>query len=655
MTAVLLFHAGFNFFNENALKGGFLGVDVFFVLSGYLISSIIIADFEKGTFSFRDFYARRIRRIIPLLVVVMACTLPLAWIYMLPNAMVEYSYSALSALLFSSNFWFWLEDSYWAEPSALKPLLHTWSLSVEEQFYVLFPALLVVLLRFARRHALLIIASIGLCSLIAAEISLAGQRDASFYLLPTRVWELFSGTMLALLQAIRGRKARPLFRLTLPTLGAAMVGASFFLFDEQTRHPSILTAIPIAGTMMIVWFSGGKDVLTKLLTLGPVVWLGKISYGLYLWHFPVFAFGLMIAPEPTRYDKALWIMFSVGMAAATFYSIETPARRSPRVRTVLVLIVTGVALLATLYASIVINKGFASRMPAILAEDFDQEPWKNMTNDQGQYCFADYGKRAFCEFGTGNPRGEVVLLGDSTLEAISAAIVPLLLDNGYSVVTMNGSGCYYLPGFDLVGPGDVDQRPGIDQCDAEFQQKRQDRLRRSPGSIVILGGIFHRYMDGTLKQFLNSAEPELSVREGYLRAVNDLLAAGHIVVQLAPFPFFQKDPASQLRTALASISDLNLTNKDDIEALSLNTGTMESGVFEASIADASVLFASVDNANMHVIYPHKLFCNSYLTGQCVSNDGKNLFFVDAAHPARAGAALIAEFIESEIQQIGSEY
>jgi hypothetical protein len=489
---------------------------VFFVISGYLISSIILSDLDRGSFSFADFYFRRIRRIMPILLSIIAATIPLAWVFLLPKAMNDYSSSALSALLFSSNFWFWLEDSYWAEPSALKPLLHTWSLSLEEQFYILFPAFIVLVTRFANKHSLAIIILVGIASLAAAEI------------------------------------------------------------------------------------------------------------------------------------------FSSIMAVVTFYAIEKPARRSAKHRTVFSAIVVGTVGLLAIQVTIVVNQGFPSRMPPILAEDFDQEPWKNMKNSEGQYCFADYGKSEFCQFGVGNPRGEIVLLGDSTLEAISASLVPLLVEQGYSVVTMNGSGCYYLPGFDLVGPGDVNQRAGIDKCDPAFQDRRRKRIEQSPHSIVILGGIFHRYLDGSLKEFVDPTEPDLSVRDGYLRAVNGLLDAGHTVIQLAPFPFFEKNPASQLRTALAGQGNISPTSAGEIKRLSLNSGTMDSAAFQASLADATALFSSVKSPNMQVLFPHEIFCDSYLPGKCVSNDGEHLFFVDAAHPARAGADLIAAFIQRAVLDVAPQ-
>lgn len=163
--SVILFHAEFFVNDEMLFKGGFIGVDVFFVISGYLITSILLKGLAQGTFSFKDFYERRARRILPILFTVMLVTIPFAWVYLLPKAMTDYANSIIYSLFFSSNIWFWLEDSYWAEPSTLKPFLHTWSLAVEEQFYIVTPFLLLFLWKYARHQMLTIFAVISLVSL----------------------------------------------------------------------------------------------------------------------------------------------------------------------------------------------------------------------------------------------------------------------------------------------------------------------------------------------------------------------------------------------------------------------------------------------------------------------------------------------------------
>jgi len=221
--AVVLYHAGFVINGTNSFSGGYIGVDIFFVISGYLITSIIIKEMAEQKFSFLKFYERRARRILPALFIVMLSSLPFAWIYLLPKAMKEYAASILSSLVFSSNFWFWQEDNYWAEPSALKPFLHTWSLSVEEQFYLVFPMILVMLWRFAKRHITSILVAGFLLSLLVAELGTIIHPDFTFYLLPSRGWELLAGAILAKHEMDHGRLNRPCFDTFMPILGLFLI------------------------------------------------------------------------------------------------------------------------------------------------------------------------------------------------------------------------------------------------------------------------------------------------------------------------------------------------------------------------------------------------------------------------------------------------
>ena len=205
VTSVILFHAEFSLSGKNIVAGGYLGVDVFFVISGYLITSIILRSLDNQSFSFLNFYERRARRILPILLTVMLATLPLAWTVLYPQELKEYANSLLYSTFFSSNFWFFSEDPYWAADSSLKPFLHTWSLAVEEQFYFIMPVLLVGLNKYAKKALLPVLSVILFSSLVLANWASDEYPQFSFYMLPTRMWELLAGTILAVLEVRRGR------------------------------------------------------------------------------------------------------------------------------------------------------------------------------------------------------------------------------------------------------------------------------------------------------------------------------------------------------------------------------------------------------------------------------------------------------------------
>lgn len=226
--SVILFHAG-----VTSLSGGFVGVDIFFVISGYLITSILIAELVQGTFSIGRFYERRIRRILPALVVVLLATLPFAWAWMLPNQFADFCKSLIYVVFSASNIHFWLSDGYFAAPSELKPLLHTWSLAVEEQYYLLFPLLLALLWRFGQRVAFWTLLALAVVSLIGCEIGSRMAPEANFYSTPARAWELFAGSLCSFRKVDKARWGNPL-----ALVGLGLILASIAALDQRDTIPA---------------------------------------------------------------------------------------------------------------------------------------------------------------------------------------------------------------------------------------------------------------------------------------------------------------------------------------------------------------------------------------------------------------------------------
>ena len=278
---VILFHAGIGIFD-----GGFVGVDVFFVISGFLITSIIVKDVEAGTFSFMAFYERRARRILPALFVVMICCLPFAWMWLLPRELIAFSTSVISVCLFASNFLFWRQSGYFDAAAELKPLLHTWSLAVEEQYYIVFPIAVLFLWRFGRNGVIVSLALVAVASLLLSEWSWRNAPDANFYLLPTRAWELMAGALCSFVAV----GPRPTRDNALSALGLAAILFSVFWFDETTPFPSIYATVPVAGTCLVLLFATSGTVSCTVLSTRALVGTGLISYSAYLWHQPLFAF-----------------------------------------------------------------------------------------------------------------------------------------------------------------------------------------------------------------------------------------------------------------------------------------------------------------------------------------------------------------------------
>ena len=278
---VMLFHAGASW-----LPGGFVGVDVFFVISGYLISSIILREVQSGKFSLASFYERRARRILPALLVMLLVTAIAFQVISLPDQAVSASESGIAALLSLSNFYFWKESGYFSPESEFMPFLHTWSLAVEEQFYVLFPLILIALWRFN----LSIKAFIFFGTIAAFFISLwlsMNKPSLAYYMRASRAWELAIGAMIASgsIPEIKGR----VLSQVVPAAGVSLVIFSLFYIRSDMIFPGWVALVPCLGTAMILHSDGSSWVARHILSWRPLVFAGLLSYSLYLWHWPVLA------------------------------------------------------------------------------------------------------------------------------------------------------------------------------------------------------------------------------------------------------------------------------------------------------------------------------------------------------------------------------
>ncbi len=304
-------------------RGGFLGVDVFFVISGYLITSIIIAEAQTSSFSLLGFYERRARRILPALFVVMAACLPFAYLWMLPRQLAEFSESLMAVPLFISNFLFLSQSGYFAQAAELKPLLHTWSLAVEEQFYVFFPLFILLFWRFGRTVIVSTIVVTLLISLLISQWGAHYHQNANFFLIPSRAWELLAGSLCAFWLESRGRGRSNLLSL----LGLVLIFGSMALLDRQSPAPGFVSVAPVLGVVLIILFATPDTWAGRLLSGRVVVGVGLISYSAYLWHQPLFAFARIRSFDPP--SIGMYILLSgvcLFLAYFTWRFVEKPCR-----------------------------------------------------------------------------------------------------------------------------------------------------------------------------------------------------------------------------------------------------------------------------------------------------------------------------------------
>ena len=323
---IILFHAGFETFS-----GGFVGVDVFFVISGYLITTIILAEFEQGKFSLVTFYERRARRILPALFLVMLVCIPFAWVLLTPVDLNSFAKSLVAVPLFISNIFFWRDGGYFETAAELKPLLHTWSLAVEEQYYVLFPLFLMLFWRLAKSWILIILGLVFVASLTAAQWAAYAKPTAAFFLLPTRGCELLIGAFAAfyLSQANRLDFGRSLNELA-GWLGVALILYAVFAYNKTTPIPGFHALVPSLGTVLIILFATQQTTVGKFVGNKAFVGIGLISYSAYLWHQPVLAFARHWLKEIDKLLILLLVVFVLTIAYFSWKFIEQPFRAKGR-------------------------------------------------------------------------------------------------------------------------------------------------------------------------------------------------------------------------------------------------------------------------------------------------------------------------------------
>ena len=488
--------------------GGFVGVDIFFVISGYLITQLIYGEIQQGRYSIVGFYVRRARRIFPALFVMCAvCTVATLFI-LLPGEVAEFKSSLIAATLFVSNIYFYITADYFAAAAETKPLLHTWSLAVEEQFYIFFPLILLAAHRYLQRwhrQALvgLAIASLAICGWLAEE-----NPEAAFYLIHPRAWELLIGALLAVgvVPTIRGR----LLAEVIGGLGLILIAVSVFLLTENMQHLGLAMLLPCLGAACVIHSGLEQRTWTaRLLSIPPMRWIGLISYSLYLWHWPITVAALTYSNPFTRLSKAIALSASIVAAVLSWRFVEQPFRQRPyRIGSAGILSLSGFAM-ATLVAVALVAYPISNRLwviperaQAILARE--QKP-----DLDGGRCFLSANRNDFALFnreqclGLSDTKPNVLLIGDSMaadvahalrlaypdvnwLQAIATRCKPVL-------ATMGAKGCSALMNYilrEFIPEHKLDavvfSARWID-ADADRLVQTIEQVKLHAGKVIVLG------------------------------------------------------------------------------------------------------------------------------------------------------------------------
>ena len=642
--AVVFYHAEFLFMGAKPFQGGYIGVDVFFVISGYLITSIILKDLSSNQFSFLKFYERRIRRILPALFTVMLSSVPFAWIYMSPKAMTEYAGSIISALLFSSNFWFYSADNYWAESSALKPFLHTWSLGIEEQFYIIFPVILILIWRFARNYMTSCFVILFLFSLLLADFESLRHPQFTFFLLPARAWELLAGVILAKLELKSGRRSYPVLVSTMPAIGLCLIIYSIAFFNDTTRHPSFITLIPIVGTMLLIWFCKNGEMISSVLGSRALVAVGLVSYSFYLWHQPVFSFIRIYNGKLDQYDKLTCIMLSFALSIVTYFFIERPCRKMHQIslKTFMFGIKVSFFILLSGQAYIYTNKGFPDRFP------FSKNLWETLQESGYEKICKVSGdeeelfKNRYCKIGDINSIPKFLLIGDSHALSMLNLFNRLALQQKKGGLFLFRSGCPPLLNV-YVNRGSSSAKKCIKMNNEAFQMAKDGKI-----SHLFFIARWDYYIDtpdtdshqhiraASDKNEFSSKTSSLVFNEKFIETLNIYGNTNTKIIIMLQVPHQNEHPMDIYKNAYSGKK-----NRIEIE-LTSHSVSIEDHIKRQAVPNKIIVEASKKFKNVFIIDPTKVLCLE----KCLVGDMNHSFYFDKDHLSGVGADKLASLFEN---------
>lgn len=437
---VILFHAGIP-----GVSGGFVGVDIFFVISGFLITNILVGELDAGTYSILNFYDRRIRRILPALAFTIALTWIAAYLVFLPSYFVDFSKSVVSVATFTSNLYFWKYSGYFENGAQLRPLLHTWSLAVEEQFYIFMPLLLAFLSRFSKKVTLVALAVLWLLSFGLSVYCTQVASTANFFILPTRAWELLTGGLLAV-APIRPIKNKWL-SIALSVVALIAILLPILTYSEATPFPGLSALSPCGGAVLLIYLGAGvQGPAQAILSWRPVVMIGRISYSLYLVHWPVIVFlRYMTLSNANLMLASIALTTSFALAIFSWWFIERPFRNKSFIPSRKILFggtVAALLVVASIGVAGVTSHGFYQRFATLPASP-PEARWKGWHDGvcffEGGNAFEKWNAGA-CEL-THSGTEAVLLWGDSFAAHYSPGITDHQADFGYRVYQYTAAGC----------------------------------------------------------------------------------------------------------------------------------------------------------------------------------------------------------------------
>ena len=658
--SVILFHAGIQVF-----KGGFVGVDIFFVISGYLITTIILRDIKNNKFSLSYFYQRRVRRILPALIVVIALSLPCAAFFLPPSDLKDFSKSIISSLTFWSNFQFSAENGYFDLPGEYKPLLHTWSLSIEEQFYIFYPLFLLLIFKIKKNSLSLVLGIIFLFSLFFAQWSgnllsiypyieknllFYSQSSLSEFMMPFgRIWELALGAMCALMlnerrQNFKYNRKKNLIFDVFSFIGFILIIFSFFYLSSNFPYPSVYTLIPTFGTAILILFCKKNTIVNKILSNKFLVFLGLISYSAYLFHYPIFSFINYANVTIKSFDYIYIILLILFLSFLNWKFVEKPFRKSgASVKKLLIFISTAYLLLISISIFFYTSNGLDQRNKFIVSESVSSS---FIHDEMGKKCLdINYihekkNNEKICKIGNlKNNKIDFIVFGDSHIVNYYKLLNDLAKKNNKLGLFLGYSGC---PPILNVYPVRSDQRER--NC-YELNKLVLDITNKKEVKNLILISKWAYYTDGNNFgkniNFLNLEPTQVYDKQLSKRAFKKGLADTLKVYEKNKKNIFLIEQAPMQVESAKKIYFRSLD--EDIKKYNDNLISYSLDLSNHNVLQNYVkkIFTEYDTKynSLNLINIDDIFCNKNLK-KCLIGNQKNSFYIDDNHLSVDGVELI---------------
>jgi peptidoglycan/LPS O-acetylase OafA/YrhL len=635
---VVIFHTGIQTFS-----GGYVGVDIFFVISGYLITTIIVREIEKGEFSIAKFYERRCRRILPALVVVVIFSLVLGFVLFHPSHLIKLGKSAIATALFSSNFYFYHESGYFETASKLKPLLHTWSLAVEEQYYIFFPLLLLFIAKsYSKQYARWLII-LTLLSLVICVLGTSYSPSATFYLIPTRTWELLLGSLLAInvFPLIKNQRICDL----LSVFGLILISCSIFFYTSDTAFPGMAAIVPTVGAGLIIYSGIATESLVgKLLSFKPLVFIGLISYSLYLWHWPILAYAKYYSIQEisnANLSILLCVIFMVSVFSWRY--IERPFRKKEFLtdrRNIFITSLVASVLIVCIGVLVVLKDGFPNRYQEKLPYEITMidKQWEHW-GDCERIAKKVSHHHKLCDIGSNDPQARFILWGDSHTKSLATAVDLSAKHHGITGKIAIKGGCLPLLSIDRFRFDRSDEK----EC-YQFNQNILQYIKDNPDiKTVILAARWAMYTNGTryknehgetvnlndvkaTKTTIAKTNIEL-VELGLKRTVSQLRELGKTLIFVRPIPEIGFDVPSSSYIAEISGRDVNSIIAPSLAEYQKRIRNID---LIATLLESEGLISTVD--------PAKYLCSHDF---CKIMHGNDLLYRDDDHLSTYGAEYIS--------------